>query len=184
MENKPKMSVEQAKGILSQANKKGFRKPNKKLIHEADKVLRQDFTDRGNNFMERYRALCEETGLEIKAKIEPVEGMPENIAKAGLTLAEYVKPTEPETKKWSIAAAENLALRKGCEHVEHAEGNICEKCGLAIQNWHPSGTGVAEEYEAQMLEKIKGWQEEELKEEAEKEEENGDSGVAAKGGDK
>ena len=165
MANK-KLDLEEAKRILKQSNTPGFRKANKKLLREAEAVVKEDFINRGEAFMADYRELCKKHGMEIKAEMQPVEGMPRNIAKAGLMLDEYVEKKPKQIKPWSEAAAENLETRKKCEHKLNAEGNVCEKCGAAPQNWHESGTGVTEQYEQESLERIKEWQAEEVEETA------------------
>lgn len=161
---KTNKKLEDAKLLLSQSKKPGFRKANKKALHEAEAIVKQDFVDRGNEFMKRYKELCKDTGMEIVAKFEQAEGYPPNIAKAALQLAEYQEPQQPETKPWSEAMASNLDMRAACEHVEHEEGNICEKCGTAVNNWGEDNKGVSPEYREKIMAKI----EEEKKKEVDK----------------
>lgn len=175
---KQKLSVQEAQKLLEQAKVPGFRKANKKLLREAEEVVKNDRKDRANAFLEEYKEVCKKHGIEIKAQIEPAQ-IP-GLVKAGLYLDEYVEKKPPQTKKWSEAMGENLDNRKKCQHKEHDEGNICEKCGLALQNWHESGTGVVQEYEDRIIAKIKDQQE---KEEQEAKEED-TATKAATGADK
>lgn len=175
-----KPTLEEAKQMLANSTKPGFRKANKKALQEAETIVREDFKNRGEAFMEDYRELCKKHGMEIQAEMQPVEGMPKNIAKAGLMLNEYVEQKQPQMKPWSEAMAENLDLRASTKHILNAEGDKCEVSGLpvfveidgkSVRAWGENDYGVSEEYRTYMIDKI----EEQKKKEAEEAKEEKDA---------
>ncbi len=168
---KPQKVID-AETLLANSGKAGFRKANKKDIAKAKEIIKEDRNKRAKDFLAEYKEVCKKHGIEVKAQMEQVEGMP--AVRAGLYLDEYVERVAPEMKPWSEAMAENLDARSICEHKLHSEGGRCEKCGLekfkeidgeAVPAWGDKGKGVTSEYRKEILRLI----EVQKKEEAEKE---------------
>lgn len=132
------------KDRLKNKGRKGFRQPSKKDLQskEAEEMKK------AQNFLDKYKKVCEETGLmfDIKYVFDETNGLT-----AQFKLTKYTPPTE--MKLWSVALKENLELRKECQHQLHKEMTKCSKCELNPENWN-GDRGVKPEYEEKMLKEI------------------------------
>lgn len=154
----------------------GFRKLTKKNEQALSNKIQELALEIANEYMARYEALCKMFGMEIRAVMRVNPAQP-NISQAVTELKPYA-PKPKNIKPWHEAMADNLHTRAKCEHVEHAEGDKCEKCGLPkfatfgedepIKAWGAKGKGVTAEYLAKQKERIE--QEKQIQEEADAEE--------------
>lgn len=161
-----KERLEKTQAKYHRANEaKGFRKltagDKQKLSNKVQELAKQ----LADEYIARYKEQCEFFGMEWKAEMvpDPYTGA----ALARIMLRPYKKAEKPNVKPWHEAMAENLKVRADCEHVLHDEGNACEKCGLAPQNWGENGKGVSATYFSDMREKIEA--EKKIQEEADAE---------------
>lgn len=151
------------------AGAKKLKQKDRTKLEEEYKAKNQKL---GIEFLARYNALVKFMGIEIRAIMETNPYQP-NVAQAVTRMQPY-RPKEPKTKPWHEAMADNLHSRAKCEHVLHAEGTVCEKCGLpqvvtdgngkAIPAWGSGGKGVTKEYSEHQKQRI-----EEEKKKAQKE---------------
>lgn len=130
--------------ILAAQNKPGAKKEKEKTINELKAEYQAKNQKLGVEFMARYNALVQFMGIEVRAVMETNPYQP-NVAQAVTRMQPY-REKEKKTKPWHEAMADNLHTRAACEHVEHAEGELCEKCGLPVVNWGKSNKGVSQEY--------------------------------------
>lgn len=154
----------------------GFKKLTKKSEQTLSNKIQEVALEIANEYMARYEALCKLFGMEIRAVMR-VNPMQPNMAQAVTELKPF-SPKPKNIKPWHEAMADNLHTRAKCVHVEHAEGDKCEKCGLpkfvpfgedeAVPAWGEKGKGVTAEYLAKQKERIE--QEKKIQEEADAEE--------------
>lgn len=151
---------------IQTANKPGMLKLADKEKNKLETEHRTLSQELAAEFLPRYNELVKFFGMEVRAVMEVKQFQP-NVAQAVTRLMPYRENKGKELKEWHEAMADNLHARAKCEHVEHAEGDICEKCGLVKSNWGTSGKGVSAEYLKTQTGRI---EEEKKKAEATKEE--------------
>jgi len=147
---------------------KGFRKLTKKNEQSLSNKIQETAKELADEYLARYEELCKLCGMEIRAVMRVNDFNP-NIAQAVTELKPYNPAPKENFKPWHEAMADNLRTRAKCEHVEHAEGLICEKCGLAKTAWGVNNKGVNQDYFKEQTERIKA--EKETYEQAKREEE-------------
>lgn len=123
---------------------KGFRKPKALTRKQKEKE------EKANNFIEGYKKLCAENGLQLKAIIQHEA---DGSSKPSMVVAEY---QAPQLKNWADATAENLEVQKNCRHLNENNTN-CKTCGVRLADQDPSGTGVTEEFIKIKLQKIEDY---------------------------
>lgn len=148
---------------LAKAKPDGFRQPSHADIDDAQQKVQQYRRDRAAAFLEAYKNLIRQYGVEIKAHFDM---LPNGLVKPSLTVKEYdIHKDTMSLKPWSEALEENLATRINCTHEPNDDETVCKVCGLNPENWGADRQGVTEVYIEKQRAKIQEQKVKELEEE-------------------
>lgn len=134
-----------AEELLSDVNKKGFRKPNNRQIERARETIHEYRRKKAETFLEEHKARISYFGIEIKAHFDE---LPNGLIKPSISLAPFdpFKQLAP-VKPWSEAMEENLATRINCKHKPMEDNDdVCGTCGVARVSWGENNEGVTNEF--------------------------------------